>query len=472
MLVSHRLRKACAVALIIGFPIGAIGQDVGAPATHEANQELTLTLPQARALAQTAIRNGQPVLAYNLSEGLLRADPSSSFAHFVRATAQAQLGKPNDARRSAARAYRFADSKLHRFEAAELAARMSYAQKQPTITQLWLRRAVQNAPDKQIEAQLARDFKRVRAENPLTFSIRGSLRPSNNVNNGADSGVQVIDGLPFTGLLSGSAQALSGTNATLDTRIGYRLRGTRHSRTQIGARLYVSRVALSSDARRLAPTLDNADLGTAYAEVSLSHGFAVGNQGGSADLGAAYGQLWSGGNKYYDFARLDAERTWRLDENTKFVLKGSAERRASALATLADSNALSLLTEFNHQRSNEDRITLALELRHTDSQTRNQRTTSASLRASYSFGQQIGPAKITAGLVLSHAEYPDFATVFAVPGGRQDNSAYASLTFLFPDVDYAGFAPTVHVRAGRKFSNVSRYETRELSVSLGIQSKF
>ena len=43
---------------------------------------------------------------------------------------------------------------------------------------------------------------------------------------------------------------------------------------------------------------------------------------------------------------------------------------------------------------------------------------------------------------------------------------------LFDQLDYAGFAPMLRLRAGRKSSNDSRYDIRELSVSLGIESKF
>jgi len=84
----------------------------------------------------------------------------------------------------------------------------------------------------------------------------------------------------------------------------------------------------------------------------------------------------------------------------------------------------------------------------------------------------IGPARVSAGVVLGYSDYPDYVALFAVPGGRQDKSVYANVSLFFPDVDYAGFAPTVQISTGRKFSNVSRFDTRELSVAMGIQSKF
>jgi hypothetical protein len=54
-------------------------------------------------------------------------------------------------------------------------------------------------------------------------SARFSLTPSSNVNAGADSRYNTVDGVPVTGLLSGSAQALSGTIATLKAEGNRRL---------------------------------------------------------------------------------------------------------------------------------------------------------------------------------------------------------------------------------------------------------
>ena len=46
------------------------------------------------------------------------------------------------------------------------------------------------------------------------------------------------------------------------------------------------------------------------------------------------------------------------------------------------------------------------------------------------------------------------------------------VTLFFEDYDYAGFAPTVRISAGRRSSNFSMFSSSEFSVSLGIRSKF
>lgn len=463
--------KAIALVFALLCPIAAGGQD--APAAPQASQNnVELTLPQARDVAVRALLSGQPELAYQLGRGLLQADPKSSFAHYVLARAQGQLNQTGEARKSAARAYRFAETKPQRFEAAELAAKLSYADKRPTLTQLWLRRAVQNAPDKKVEAQLARDFGRVRAENPFSFSLRGGIRPSTNVNNGADTAVQTIDGSPIVGTLSGNAQALSGLIGHVDANVAYRLRGTKRSRTEINARLYVQRVALSGGARRLAATSKNSDYGSTFAEVGARHTFLIGEQGNSGDVEVALGHYWTGRNPYYSFARVEAGRNWRISDQTRFSLRGTYEVRNSALSSRFDSEVLGVTAGVQHRLGGGDRINLSLNLRKTDSDFSNSRNLSTTFAATYAFGDQIGPAKVSAGMVLGYADYADFRALFHPSVGREDKSVYADVNFFFPDIDYAGFAPTVRVRAGRKFSNISRYDTRELSVSLGIQSKF
>ena len=491
MALHLRLTKArafCALAFLSFTPLAGGAQGTAsqplepqspalqATATRAADVDTTgnvqLTLPQVRGLAVEAIRRGENKLAVQLADGLLKADPKSSFAYYTRATAQGQMGQTQAARRSAARAYRFANSALHRFEAAELAARLSYADERPTLTQLWLRRAVQNAPNEQVERQLGQDYGVVRSQNPLSFSLRGGLRPSSNVNNGANSAVQIIDGQPEVGTLSGSAQALSGVVATLDGQLRYRLRGTKRSRTEIGSRLYVRRVTLSSEARAMASDLTQGDLGSTFAEVNLRHDFAIGTSGSAGNVTGAIGQFWNGHNKSYGFARLQAGRDWALTGGMRLSLGGLVERRLSNVRNTQDATSFALTGGLSTKRGNGDRLSLSLNLRHTDSETANFRYSSATLSATYALAERVGPAQISASIAAGYTDYPDYSFFIPVPGGRQDKSLYANINFFFPDLDYAGFAPKVTVTAGRKFSNVSRFETEELSVSLGIQSKF
>ncbi len=465
----RRAAFAAPFALLALLPTLTSGQ---APSDATPPDRTELTLPQARDVARRALASGQTELAYRLAQGLLQADANSSFAHFVLAKAQSQLGQTNEARKSAATAYRYAENSLRKFEAAELAARLSYALEQPTRAQFWLRRAVQNAPNDQIETQLARDFGRLRAENPFHFSLRGGIRPSTNVNNGADTAVQTIDGSPIVGTLSGDAQALSGLINHAEGAVKYRLRSSKRSRTELTARLFVQRITLSREARELSPNTPSSDFGSTYAEVGVTHDFAVGSNGGSAQVAGAIGQYWSGQNPYYRFARLDLSRNWRVSGQTRLSLDGTYEMRGSALSSYFDSQVWGATAGLRHRLKGGDGLSFSLNLRQTDSDFSNARSVAKTFYASYAFADQIGPAKVSAGLVLGHSNYSEFRALYHPSVGRQDKSAYADINLFFPDIDYAGFAPTLKIRTGRKFSNISRYDTREVSVSLGIQSKF
>jgi len=443
------------------------------PAMAQCQQDrVVLSLPEARTVAVHALATGRPELAVQIAAGLLQADPRSSYAHFVLANAYADMGRHKDGRKSAARAFRYTKKPAQKFEAAELAARISYADSRPTLTQLWLRRAVQNAPNEQVEKQLARDYGSVRQQNPFSFSLRGELRPSSNVNNGADTALQVIDGLPFTGQLSGSAQALAGLVGAFDGTVGYRLRGTPKSRTDLAARIYVQRTHLDGDARALAPDLSNSDLGSTYGKIELGHRFAVGTSGGSARLSAALGQYWSSGNLSYSFVRLEGARNWRLDARSSLSLNVSIDQRLSARSDFFDSTTFGVEAGAQHTLAWGDRTSVSVTLQQSDSDFVNSRVSSAALRMSYSFSERIGPAQVSGGLVFGILDFPDYFAVFDIPDGRQDTSTHADINFFLPDLDYAGFAPTLRLRAGRSRSNISRFDTRELSVSVSVRSKF
>jgi len=435
--------------------------------------QITLTLPQTRAMAARAVHDKEPAIALYLAEGLLKADPKSSIAHNIKARAYALQGDLTRARKAAAKAYRYGAQGPQRFEAAELAAKLAYADDSLTMAQLWVRRAAQHSANAQVEDQLGRDFKTIRSRNPVSFFLNGSVRPSDNVNNGSDTAEQVIDGLPITGTLSGSAQALSGVVATVDAGVSYRLRGSEKSRTTASARLYLQRVNLSDSAQDQAPDVHGSDYGATYTALSLNHIQAVGTKGNSISFTGTGGQYWYGRERYYDFARLNASHLWRLSGANTLRVGASLEHRHLIPDTASDVTVVGLDTSFAHTRASGDKVSLTFGVLNASSGSVNSTYSAATLRANYSFAQRIGPAKVSAGVVIGTTDYDSYyAAPIFVEAGRQDHSAYADLNLFFPDMDYAGFAPSVTFRAGRKSSNISRFDTSQLSVSLGIQSKF
>lgn len=459
----HRL------ALIIAVSLGPV-------AVAQASESVALSLEDARAIAVEALKQNDPGTAIRLANGLLQADPNDFVAHYILATAYSYLDRPKTSRKSAARAYRLGESKTARFNSAQLAARMAFSEKRYSLSQFWLRRAAIHAPNDQSKSVVARDYEVLRRINPWAFRVQVDLRPSSNVNKGSDTALQIIDGVPVTGTLSGSARALSGLIGSLDVAASYRLTQSETSATSLRGRLYAQRVALSSEAKALAPRASNSDFASTYAEATLRHDFAVGpaEKRGVASVDASLGEAWYGGDRSFRFTRISADRTWRLQGGSRLRMDAILENRFMAASPVNDARVLGLGGDWRRPLANGDAITLSFALRDSDAQHPNGTFWSGSFRTEYEWSKPIGPVRLSAGLILGYSNYPDFlsAGFIRVPGGRQDQSIYGDVSMMFHKLEYAGFAPMLRLRAGQKESNDSRYNMNEVSLSLGFQSKF
>lgn len=457
--------------------VGAEPRDVPAqvapvPAAGEVRTQITLD--QARQIAQTALNNGNPALTRQLAQGLLQANARDAHAFLLLSASEIGLQNPKAARKAAARAFRLSQAKPQKLQAAQMAAGQAMAEDRPTLSQIWLRRAATQASTPEESKSLARAYARVRAANPFSVDLAFSVRPSDNVNNGADSAIQLIDGVPVVGYLSRDAQAISGTILGADARLSYRLRANERSATTLSGRVYVQRVLLSDDA----VTVTNSDFDATYGEVSLNHVFALDPEGKQAlRLAATGGNYWSDDDTNYRLARFDADYIWRPADNLRLSLGVSYTKYDRPDTVVNDSNSFILRGSLSNTRPNGDRLSANLNFQDADSDARNRRSDQLTARLSYAFAKNWGPAQATASLTAGYAEYPDYIIgggffFILPPGGRRDRSISADLSLFFEDYDYAGFAPSVTFSAGRTSSNVSRFDTREFSVGFGVQSKF
>lgn len=466
---TSRIRKP---ALIL-----ALAAAVSLPALVRADEDdVALTLGEARDIAVHALQNGNPGLAAQVARGLLKANPDDGFAYYIIASAEAQQNHPKASRKAATKAYRAAQKPVDKFSAAQLAARMAYTEERYSVSQFWLRRSAIHAPDAQAEKVVARDYTTLRRVNPWSFRIQADLRPSSNVNKGSDTALQIIDGVPVTGVLSPNAQALSGLIGTLDLFASYRLNQTERSATSVSGRVYIQRVALSDEAKAQAPMATNSDYASTYGELAVRHGFVIGpaGSGGTGSVELAVGDSWNRSKRSFSFSRLSGERGWRLASGAALSINALYEDRFNARFSVNDARILGFGGQYRQPLANGDRLTFTMALRDSDAKHVNGSFNSASVRAAYDFGKPVGPVRLRAGLVLGYTDYPEFrsAGFLFVPGGRQDTSVYGDVSMLFHEMDYAGFAPMLRLRAGRKTSNDSRYSMREMSLSLGIESKF
>jgi hypothetical protein len=450
----------------------ALWATAAVPQADDATARAALTLDQARGLARQALRAGDFDLARQIAMGLIQADETDAYAYGVLAAAHSRMNDPHLARAAIRLSYRYSDTQQAKFGAARTAASIAYQQERPTISQGWLRIAAAHATTPSQEQLLASDYRNVRAANPLSFNIKFSAAPSDNVNNGTDNVLEVINGVPTLGFFNGSSRALSGLVGVVDARLRYRLAGSKTTQTTAIARLYNRQVNLSNSAKATAPGVTNSDFASTFAEVGLEHRFAAGKAGNSVTLTGAIGANWSGGNRSYDFAKLSAARGIRLSPADRLSFSGTVEQRYSTFSSLRDVEVFTLGTHYSHRRENGDRFNLGLTVQDLSGAFINADYQTTSVRASYAFGNQWGPVQITTGMTFGYTDYDTYVLVSPVAGGRQDRSLYGDISFFFADYDFAGFAPTVQLRTGQRSSNVNRFDIDETTISLGIQSKF
>lgn len=427
-----------------------------------------MTLDQAQALAAQAIQQKRPQLAYDLSKGLLQANPRNGRAHYTQALAFAQVEAYGFARKSARKAYLNAKTPVQKYEAAQLASHMAYADERLTLSQLWLRRAAHHAPNEEVRKDTIKAFRTVRARNPLHFNLKFSVSPSDNVNNGANSPYNIIDGVPVVGILSPSAQAIDGIIATTDLTGSYRISyGDRHM-TRLTGRAYTRQVEFNNPV----PGLSASDLASTRLELGVSHSIFPESQKTQWDFDLTGGRTWSGGNLLYDFARAGVTRHQKLGERTRLSFGGAVEFQEDETFPFNDATQYEAFAQIGYTLAGGARLGGYISFRDTETDGVNRAREQLTGIVSYTLGKPVGPAKLSFRLGHSVVDYDSYQIIGPVPGGRSDDSTFGGVTATFNEWSYMGFVPTVSVNAEKTRSNISRFDVDETSVSFGIRSEF
>lgn len=463
--VLEQIRKTIrpfGLALLIALGAGA----VKAPA-----EGVKLTVDQARTMAYHAINQQRPKLAYHLAEGVLEVHPRDGAAHYTQALAFSQVGAYGFGRKSARKAYNNAQTPVQRYEAAHLASQLAFKEDKLTLSQFWLRRAVHHAPSEEVRQDSIQAFKNVRARNPLHFSLQFSVTPSDNVNNGANSPVNIIDGVPVAGVLSPSAQAVDGVVATTDLKARYRISYTDRSVTHVTGRAYARRVEFNN----AVAGLSGSDVSSSRLEIGLQHALIDGSRRGQWQFNVTGGRVWSGGSPLYDFARFGVERDQRLTDNLLLSVGTSVERQQDETFPFNDATQYQVFAHLSYRLSGGGRLGAFASFRDTETSGFNRASEQITGVLSYTMGRELGPARLSFQVGQSYVDYDTYslgAGLGAVPGGRRDDSTFGGVTAAFQDWSYLGFVPTVSVQTEQSRSNISRFDVDETSVSFGIRSEF
>ncbi len=450
-----------------------------ADAGVNAGETVEVPKEDAQLAAVAAWRRGDLIVARQLSQALLAADGRDPLAHYVLALSSFDNDDLRIARTHARLAFRYGRTDVQKHQAAITAANIASAEKRDLALRFWLRQATETAPTPEVRARGIATIDAVRRKSPWSTSLRFSVTPSNNVNGGSNSPFNVIDGVPFVGVLDPDAQALSGLVTTLQGRIGYRLRETSLSQTQIGASLGLKRVSLSSGARDKAITLTGKDLATTDVDFSLDHRFRTEGMNGSISLslglgfGLGYDSDLDGNSDFSRRASLDVSRRFALGKSTLADLGAGVEIQEVRAGTRPVSTTYQVSGTLRRGFQNGDIAGVSLAFFATDADRSNERREGLFVRGSYDFGNALGPFLVSGAVGGSMSRYADYTIGFIrPPGGRQDVSIFGEVSLTAKDLSWAGFAPELTLRASRTNSNISRFDQNELGLVFGIKSLF
>ena len=461
------MRLKFAAAIVLALAVSA-----------RAETTITMSILEARAIATQAALGGDPETARRIAAGLLQANPDDRAALLVLAAVEPQLGRPTQGRLAGARAFAVSTTDAEKYEAARLTALAAANEGRFTLAQWWLRRALTVAPTPADAAQTTADARGLRNLNPWSTNVELSFVPSGNVNGGADSRFNVIDGVPFVGVLSADAQALSGWSGTFSLSTRYRIAASDASQTLLSVRAYGRAVMLSSQAKDFltasGSTATAADFSSASLDFGLRHDHAL--QNGFYGIGFNLGKVWSGAEFDYTYTRLTADRRLAISDVTALTINASLEQRMDA-DDRQDQWRYNLQGSISRTLANGDQVSATLGYGAVNSNFVNETARNTTAQLGYAFGRPLGPAgfqaqvQLAAGVQLQ--DFADYRVAFiTVPGGRQDTRVFGSVDLFFSNLSYAGFAPVVTLSIGRTSSNVSRFEHDDGSIGFAFRSTF
>ncbi|SHI59366.1 tetratricopeptide repeat protein [Wenxinia saemankumensis] len=456
------IRAALAAALLLL---------TAAPAATQ--EPLRLGRDEGRALAAQLLAEGRPDAAAAIARALLEADPQDPGALAILARAAFEAGEMAAARQAAAAIWDSGAPVETRLGAARLAARAAAGEERFFVSELWYRRALTLAGPDRVPA-IEDEARAMRRLSPWSVSLSFSIRPSANVNGGAETGDYVVNGETL-GALTVAAQALDGWIAETDLALGYRLAQDATSRTSLRFDLSDRHVRLSGRSRNALEEAgeETIDVSTRSVEIGLDHVRLIGPS--RVDLGLSLGRVAAGGEAIYDVAGFEARLSRPLGEADRLSFSLSQdwrERTDGGTERLAEGGLA-----WTHAWPGGGVTRAGVELSRLSTERANTAFRRASLDVTHRLAQPLGPAELTLGGAVSVTEFDDyfvfdFPTFSFVDAGRRDRRALLTVEAALTGWSWAGFTPVATLEAERTFSNNSRFDSRNLGFGVEIRSTF
>jgi len=450
------------------FCLGAVALFLAAaPVQAQSPQDaLTISVPQARTLARQALQVGNFALADRLSSVLLQNNPEDAEALLIRALTARAAGALDLAESAAADAYRASDNPILQFDAAFLVADIKARNEQYTRAQLWLRRADNVAPDEPRSDAVQRAFQNVSRRNPLGIQLRFTARPSNNVNNGAETLVIDLGGLPFN--LDPSGQQLGGYEASTGVSLSYRLSEDETQKTEALAELFHRKIWLDSAAKDLAPTATGSDFDYSVVIVGIRHRRLIWPDLGTTQFTGLVGQSWYGSADLARWGELKFGQTVRQSDIQQLQFGGTIRTDKRLDSDVNSSNSIALSVDMTRAVESGGTFGLGATFKNVWSDSATVDAASLSLRANRRF-DQIGAIQPRLSASVEQRNYHEFSSV---AGGRDDTTLSLGIDITMPDVSYFGFLPQVSLQGRRTWSTVDIYDRNEYSLGLTAVSRF
>lgn len=453
----------------------AVSVCAAAPTQAVAQQSTQrVTADEGRVLVDRLLGLGQPAAAREIALGLLDGQPDDVRVLVGLARAEMALGRTAAAERAAQAALTAADTRTEQFIAALVVADVFARTDRFTRSQIWLRRA-QNLADSDTERRVvANAYRAVRQLNPLTVQLQFGLTPSSNVNSGNSNQSITLAYLPafyatIPWAVPASDRPLSGVEISADANLRYRLAATESSLTTMDFGVYARTYIMSQSARDTAPSVTGESL--SYGELSL---------------GVAHQWVPDGATGRQFATALTYKRAFTVDGATSQTV--TADLSVEQRLTDEDSLSFGISVEgYDSLRSDATAVTTRLRgvwaraldggravtgaatVARANSNDINRDYSSASLAASYGFGEILPQIDLS---TTAQAEWRTYDRVSLDPAGRDDLTTSLQVAAGFGGLEIFGFEPVVTLRAQRTDSTVPYYDTENVTMGVSFRSSF
>ena len=455
---TRRFARALPALALCLLGQAALGQGA-APATEQF--DLTVTVEDARAIALDALAAGNTELAYVAARQLLLVEPDDFTGLIVLAGAAPDLGRADEGRRAAARAYAIAGSDLARFEAARYAGIAAAKGERFLLAEFWLRRALQHAPTDAAYERTVQTAGRVRRASPLSIRLSAAVSPI--VNTGSDEAISLGDG----GFDTASPTRPQG-QLTYSAEI--RVRVQEGPRSETGVTLSYQG---AQDRIEVRPTLSDDYVlvtSTDELEVGLDHRrtFASGLLAGEVHAGATYRD----GEALHEFRGFSLRYLRPLSQGDQLSVAFARDWKDGATGAydLAIRDRLSLTHEQVLPRGNRLSLTAGADVQSSDAPNYDYRAGSIGL--SYEPDILRDRLDLTLSASARQKVHASYDTLVAPPQRREDRTLGLTLAAGFPQAAFYGFEPSISVTHEWNDSSIEEFSSSTSAVSFRVETVF